>query len=249
PRARLIVSETNLGFAKATNLGLSHARGELLLLLNPDTEIVGDALVQLAAFLRSRERAAAAGPSLRYADGTPQQAAFTFPTLWMSFLDFFPLHHRLLNSGLNGRYRAPTDGTPFRIGHPLGAAMLIKRSAIERIGPLDEQFFIYCEEVDWCIRAQRAGLDVYQVPSAVVVHHGGQSTGQFREAMLVELHRSRYQLFRKHYSPRFIAAHRLITRCGLLKEGAHARWQKATGKMSSEQLRSRLRAYSAIWGM
>ena len=249
PMVRLIRAGANLGFARATNLGLRESSGDLLLLLNPDTEVLGDALPTLAGFLDAHRRVAVAGPSLIYPDGKPQHAAFRFPNLWMSLFDFFPLNHRVIASRLNGRYRMPANGAPFAVDHPLGAAMLVKREALEGVGWLDESFFMYCEEIDWCIRAKSAGWQIYQVPSARVVHHAGQSTGQFREKMLVELHRSRYNLFRKHYSERFVSAHRAITRAGVAREMIRARWMALRGGLSSDELEKRLRAYSTIWSM
>jgi N-acetylglucosaminyl-diphospho-decaprenol L-rhamnosyltransferase len=247
PQVRLVRSTENLGFARATNLGLSQASGGLLLLLNPDTEVVDHALGIMAQFLLTNPGVAAVSPALVYPDGKPQHAAFRFPTLWMSLLDFFPLNHRLINSRLNGRY-AWSD-RPFRIDHPLGAAVMLRRRALDDVGPLDEAFFIYCEEVDWCFRARGKGWEIYQVPEAIVVHHGGQSTSQFGEEMLVRLHQSRYLLFAKHYSPRFIRMHRAITRLGILRRVAETRWAEACGRVSPDRARSELQAYSAIWRM
>ncbi len=249
PGVRLVRAESNLGFARASNLGLQQSRGDLLLLLNPDTEVLDGALVEMAEFLAAHGRAGAAGPTLLYPDGRPQHGAFRFPTLWMSLFDFFPLNRRVIDSRLNGRYRPPANGRPFAVDHPLGAAMMLKREALQDVGPLDEDFFMYCEEVDWCLRAKRRGWQIYQLPSARVVHHSGQSTGQFREEMLVELHRSRHRLFRKHYSPSFLTAHRIITRIGLARDAARARWLTWRGRMSRQELERRLRAYGTIWGM
>ncbi|MHB1161232.1 MAG: glycosyltransferase family 2 protein [Chloroflexota bacterium] len=249
PQVRLVRAGSNLGFARATNLGLKECRGRLLLLLNPDTEVVGNSLVVMADFLAAHRQVAAAGPSLVYPDGRQQHGAFRFPTLWMSLLDFFPINHRLIDSRLNGRYRVPDNGGPFSIDHPLGAAMMVKREAMEEVGLLDEGFFMYCEEVDWCLRAKRQGWQLFQIPAARVIHHSGQSTGQFREKMLVELHRSRYRLFQKHYSPRFIAGHRAITRIGLAREMARARWRSWRGSMSRDEMERRLQAYRTIWSM
>jgi len=249
PSVKLILPRENLGFARATNLGLKASRGNMLMLLNPDTEVVGDALPLLAQFVLDNPQLAAASPALIFPDGRPQHGAFRFPTLWMSFIDFFPLNHRLINSRLNGRYRVPDDEHPFPIDHPLGAAMMIRREALDDIGLLDEAFFMYCEEVDWCIRAHRRGWQIYQVPKARIVHHVGQSTGQFKERMLVELHRSRYYLFRKHYSSRFLMGHRAITRLGLLKEWIRSLWLARRGAITEYELDRRQRAYRAIWSM
>ncbi len=120
---------------------------------------------------------------------------------------------------------------------------------MEQVGLLDEDFFMYCEEVDWCFRARRAGWDIYQVPLARVIHHAGQSTRQFKEAMLIELHRSRYRLFRKHYSRGFVWAHRLMTRAGFAVEERRAQRMARQGAIDEAELKARLRAYRAIRDM
>jgi N-acetylglucosaminyl-diphospho-decaprenol L-rhamnosyltransferase len=245
PSVELVRNERNLGFAAATNIGLKRANARYLLLLNPDTEVKAGALPALVSFMDAHPRAAVAGPSLVYGDGTPQHSCFRFPTLAMQFLDLFPLHHRLLNSRLNGRY--PLDQkTPFEVDHPLGACMIIRPRVLEQVGLLDEGFFIYCEEVDWCWRAKKAGWRVYCVPEAVIVHHSGQSTRQFADKMYVELYRSRYRLFAKHYGPVRQVAVRLIIRLGLAKRAFADRRAARAGQIDSEQLRRRLEAYSAI---
>jgi len=249
PSARLVRPGSNLGFARATNLGLREGKGDLFLLLNPDTEVVGSALADMASFLESHPDVGVVGPSLIYPDGRHQHAAFRFPNLWMSLFDFFPLNHRLYNSRLNGRYRAPRDGTPFPIDHPLGAAMMIRRKTLDEVGPFDESFFMYCEEIDWCLRARKLGWGVYQLPLARIIHHSAQSTSLFRDAMLVELHRSRYRLFQKHYSPAFVSAHRAITRLGLAREAGRALWLWARGRLGRDELYRRLRTLGTIWEM
>lgn len=217
PQVCLIQNQANKGFASATNQGLAQSRGRHIFLLNPDTEVLGDAPARLVAFLESRPEAGMATGQLLNPDGTLQHGAFRFPTLWMSFFDFFPIHHRLGSSGLNGRY--PLDGTaPFDIDHPLGASMLVKREVVDRVGPMDESFFIYCEEIDWCIRIKKACWHIFCVPQARIIHYGGQSAQQSAPAMFVELHKSRLLLFRKHYSPFFRWVHRRIVHLGVRRE-------------------------------
>jgi GT2 family glycosyltransferase len=230
PAVRLVANATNAGFARATNQGLALARGRALLLLNPDTEPCPGALGALLDFLDRHPDAAAVGPALRNPDGTRQRACFRFPTLAMFFLDLFPLHPRLMESRLNGRYPAERRGRPFRIDHPLGACILIRREALDRVGPLDEGYFMYCEEVDWCWRARRAGWQIYHVPRAVVVHHGGQSARQAPEAMFIALYRSRLRLIERTCGPAKRAAARAIMRAGLLARVAATGLRAVAGR-------------------
>lgn len=221
PHVQVTANTENRGFAAATNQGLRAATGDFLCLLNPDTELVPGALEALASFLEANQKVGVVGPTLLHADGTYQHAAFRFPTLPMALIDFFPLNHRVLNSRLNGRYPFTLYEHPFAMDHPLGACMLVRRAACAAVGLLDERFFMYCEEIDWCRRIKQAGWEIMHVPGARVVHHGGQSTQQAAGRMFVELHRSRFRLFAKHHSKRYQWAVRGIVVVGIL-------WQLVT---------------------
>lgn len=247
PNVRLIANEENRGFAAANNQALRQSTGRYVLLLNPDTVVQGSAFAELVSFMDRTPAAGAAGVSLLNPDGTPQQSCFRFPTLLMSFFDFFPLNHRLTNSRLNGRYPLHRHaGGPFAIDHPLGACFIVRRTAAEQVGWLDEDYFMYCEEIDWCLRLKRGGWQIFCVPQAKVTHLGGQSTRQFRGAMLVELHRSRRLLFEKHYGKCFRFAHRQIVRLGAASEVRRAKQLGREGKIGEREWRERLAAYETI---
>ena len=216
PQVQVIANTENCGFAVATNQGLRAANGTFLCLLNPDTELFSGALAALANFLESHPDVGVVGPTLLYPDGRYQHAAFHFPTLAMALIDFFPLNHRLLNSRLYGRYPFSMHEKPFAMDYPLGACMMVRREVCAAVGLLDEQFFMYCEEVDWCRRIKQAGWQIMHVPGARVVHHEGQSTRQAAGRMFVELHRSRFRLFAKHCSRRYQLAARGIVATGAL---------------------------------
>jgi len=259
PQVRLLPLEENLGFAGANNLVLrkifripsDEGWPQYLLFLNPDTTVRPGALRTLVEFMDSHPDVGVAGPQLRYPDGGFQHSAFHFPTLAQIFLDFFPLHHRLIHSRLNGRYpRAWYDrGEPFEIDHPLGAAMIVRKEAIQEVGPLDEGFFIYCEEIDWCWRMKRAGWRAYCVPRAVVIHHEAQSTRQAHGEMFVQLWRSRFRLFRKHYSTSFRWAARQLVRLGIGVEMARAWWAQSRGRLDPEAYGRQREALRRVWRM
>jgi N-acetylglucosaminyl-diphospho-decaprenol L-rhamnosyltransferase len=205
----LIRNDRNLGYGGANNQGLRRATGNYLLVLNPDTVPIPGSLSALLAFGKAHPRAGIVAPRLLNADGTVQRSAFRFPTILMAALDLFPLPHIvpgriracLATSRLNGRYPSEPHRTrPFRIEHPLGACMLISRPAYEQCGGFDEKIHMYSEEIDLAIRYARAGWQCWQVPSARVVHLGGQSTSQVPDRMFTELWRSRLYLYSKHYS-------------------------------------------------
>ena len=259
PQVRLIANRGNRGFAAANNQALralGYGTGdtphplppEYVMLLNPDTIVGESVLTTLARFMDENPWAGACGARLIHSDGRFQHSAFAFPTLFQVFLDFFPLNYRLTDSRLNGRYprRLYQAGEPFPIDHPLGATLMVRQEVIEQVGLLDEQFFIYCEEIDWCLRIKAAGWSIWCVPEAEIVHHVAQSTGQFRDEMFVALWKSRYQLFEKHYSRLFQWMARRIVRLGLWAEVRRARAAAQRGEITESELTSRLTAYRQV---
>lgn len=248
PLLRLIESD-NAGFAAGSNKGIAASSGRYVLLLNPDTETLDDAPGALVRFMDAHPPAGAAGGRLLNSDGSFQHSAFRFPTLLMSFFDFFNINHRFFNSRLNGRYPTAAYDHPFEIDHPLGACLIMRRAVLEQVGLLDDGFFMYCEEIDWCLRLKRTGRQIWYVPDARVIHHGGKSTSQFRQRMFVELHRSRYRFFAKHYAPWFVQANRLIVRLGLAREMVRAWWEVRRGRCSRSEFDARMSAYRAVWAL
>ncbi len=251
PNVELLVNTENVGFARASNQGLAQARGRYWMLLNPDTEIPRaspSALDLMVEFMDWHPLAGACGPSLFYANGVRQHSAFRFPTLGQIYMDLFPVNWRLRESRWNGRYPLAWYewGAPFVIDHPLGAALLVRPAAALQVGLLDPDYFIYAEEVDWCMRLKRAGWQVWCVPAARIIHHEGQSTRQFRERMFVELWRARFLLFAKHYSWLFNAQARWLVRRGMVRAINLAVAQQARGQLSSEELSQRLLAYREV---
>ena len=250
PAVRLIENAENRGFAAANNQAFAEARGRYVLTLNPDTQARPGALETLVRFMDApaSRRAGACGGKLLYGDGALQHSAFAFPTLAQIFLDFFPLNWRLTDSRLNGRYpRARYErGEPFLVDHPLGADLMVRRETARQVGWLDDRFFIYCEEIDWCMRIKRAGWQIWCVPSAEIVHHEAQSSRQFRDAMFVELWRARFRLFDKHYSPAFRWAVRRIVRAGLWNSARQIRAAARAGVVTQDELERRLATFSQV---
>ena len=222
PYVHLVQAGRNLGFAAANNLALrrlgfgsaasSAQMPEYVLFLNPDTEVHTNAVAQMRAFLYTTPRAGVVGPALVYPDGSFQHSAFRFPTLWQVWFDLVQWPGRFVESPLNGRYpRALYDsGEPFIIDHPLGAAFMTRAQVIQQVGLMDERFFMYAEEIDWCMRVKRAGWEIYCLPTAVIMHHGGGSTRQQPTYMNELLWHSRFRLFEKHYGKLFAWAARLL---------------------------------------
>jgi GT2 family glycosyltransferase len=191
--------------------------------LNPDARLERGALDLLVEWLDRGPRMALVAPALRYADGAYQAAAFRFPGLAQVALDLFPLD-RLVDTPLNGRIR---PSWPRRIDHPLGACMLIRRAAWDDVGPLDEGYFMYLEEIDWCRRARQRGWQVWHHPDAVAVHHGGQSTRQHADAMYAQLWRSRLRYYQRFASPTYNRVVHALVRAGLTRALRHTSLSRA----------------------
>lgn len=243
---QLIALDENRGFAAANNLAMRDADARYVLLLNPDTEVLGNAPAALVRFMDEHPDAGACGGRLLNPDLTFQHSCFRFPTLPMSFLDFFPINHRLINSRLNGRYPRSWYDRPFLVDHPLGACLMVRRDAIQQVGVMDEGFFMYCEEVDWCYRIKQVGWKIYYTPDAEIIHHGGQSTRQSAGPMLVQLHRSRDRYFRKHYGSVYAAIARGIVRLGMADAARKARCEAEAGAIDEVALRQRLDVYREV---
>ncbi len=226
PAVRLIASRENLGFVRGNNLALRQINSptpkppDYVWLLNPDTEVQPGATAALLAALKSDPQTGVVGPKLLYPDGSLQHSAFRFPGLIQLIFDLFPLPARLYETPLNGRYprRFYEGESPFPIDHPLGAAMMVRAETITEVGLLDEGYWMYCEEIDWCWRMRQAHWHIYCVPAARVVHHAGQSSGQVRISSFVNLWTSRARLYARHHGPLTRRLARALVRAGMQRQ-------------------------------
>ncbi len=244
PWIHLHISAENLGFVRGNNLILeclqqqeteTSFRADFVWLLNPDTTVQPGALPTLLRFFEAHPRAGLIGPQLLNPDGSGQTSAFRFPDVLQPLFDLGWLPQRFYYSRFNGRY--PEDNAnehPFRIDHPLGAAMLVRGAAIQQVGLLDPQFFMYCEEIDWAWRMRKAGWETWLIPEAKVIHYGGASTNQARPATTAYLWESRAKLYRKHRDPLTRALVSAVVRRAFSKKAADAptdEWRAAYTKI------------------
>ena len=244
PAVEILANAENVGFGRACNQALRASREPYCLLLNPDAEVQPGALAMLLAVLRANPRVAAVGPRLVYPDGRYQHSAFRLPDLAQAFFGFFEWVP--LDSGWNGRYPPRDGGRPRAVEHLLGACLLIRRTALDEIGLLDEAFFMYFEETDWCARALRAGWRLWQVPTAVVQHHGGGTTRRVAEEMSLQFHRSQAHYYRKHHGLRGYLALKLIVVCGVGYRFLRSALAVARSRIALELLATRTRIYWEI---
>jgi len=193
PEVKLIENEKNVGFARANNQGIPRAVGRYVLLLNPDTEVRPEALETLIRFLEKNEEVGAAGARILNPDETLQHSCYPAPTLFNEWLHLFHLDRQRRHGMETWDVVEPRE-----VDVLLGACIMVRREALNDVGLLDENFFMYSEEVDFCRRLQKKGWSLYWVPQAEVVHYGGQSTRQVAGDMFLQLYKGKLQYFRKH---------------------------------------------------
>jgi len=220
PRVHLIENIENVGFAKANNMGIALARGKYVLLLNSDTQVIGDALEKLISFLDTHLDVAVVTPRLVYPDLSDQGAARTFPT---PVNVLFGRKSHLTRLFPNNRYSrkyllscVSTSHEPFEVDWVSGACLMVRKKVIEQVGPLDEMFFMYWEDVDLCFRIKQKGWKVYCVPGAVTIHYEGKSvTGKIRTRCIIEFNKGAYLYYRKHHINSYFEIMNFVALLGL----------------------------------
>jgi GT2 family glycosyltransferase len=196
PRVRLIENDSNLGFAKAVNQGLQVFSGRYALLLNPDTEVKEGAIEKLLGFMEDHPEAGVAGVQLLNSDGTKQNSIANFPSLTTELFNKRTLRW-LFPERFPGKERSYAGA--IEVDSVIGACMMVRRKAADDVGFLDEAYFLFLEETDWCFRMKKAGWKVYHVPQAEIIHFQGRSVAQDKRRSKVEYDRSRYRFFKKNW--------------------------------------------------
>jgi len=203
PHAKVIRLEQNLGFGRANNAGLDATDSEFVLLLNPDVILGEGCVATLAEFLADHPDAGAAGPRLNRPDGRPDLAARrAFPSPLSAFFRLTGLSRMFPRSARLNRYNLGnlSSETVHEIDSGTAACLLVRRSAIDKVGFFDPDFFMYGEDLDLCYRLRAGGWKIYYVPTATAVHVKGTSTRQATSKMLYEFHRAMWIFHRKHYA-------------------------------------------------
>jgi N-acetylglucosaminyl-diphospho-decaprenol L-rhamnosyltransferase len=201
PDVRLIENKENVGFARANNQAIALSRGRYALMINSDAIATPGAIQAMVDWADAESHAGIVGAQLLNPDGSFQASHTSFPTLWQEFLILTGLG-RLLR----GRWypsRGPMqDRGPQLVDYVEGACLLVRRQAMEEVGGLDEGYFMYAEEVDWCYAMKQGGWQVWYQPNARIIHYGGASSCHRRTQREADLYRSRVRFFRKHYGDR-----------------------------------------------
>jgi len=259
PEVRLIPNRENAGFARANNQGIRATGGRYVFCLNPDTEVEPDTIRELVARLDERAgEVAVAAPRLVEPDGSTQRSLRRFPTVGAMLYQ-----HTLARywPPLRARYRRYrmrdfdyASAAPAEAEQPMGAALMIRREALDRVGLFDEGYWMYFEDVDLLKRMSDAGLGIFYYPGVRVVHHGGMSTRLAKSRLYVEFQRSMLRYFRRHegrlrafafgllYKPLFVAkaAAELPARVvGAVVDRARSRAERAAAEIRDARIRAR----------
>jgi len=193
PGTQIIRNHCNAGFARAVNQGIRAAKGEFILLLNNDALLQPRALLEFAGVFDDLPNLAIAGGQLHYPDGRLQSAFAPLPSFAEEILPLF-----LLKLIWPDRFRRKTlDKSPLAVDSVLGACLCTRSSVLPRLGLLDEDYFFFFEEIDWCRRAWQIGASVFYLPTARAIHRGGHTANRFRGPARVEYQRSKLTFFRK----------------------------------------------------
>lgn len=195
PGVRIVQNEGNVGVARGNNQGIRHSEGRHIFILNNDTVVNGRSVEAMVRFLDEHPEAGAAGGNLLNPDGTLQSSFCHFPTLWEEFLLVSHLGRRLNPFFPSYAGRA---GQVREVDWISSASIVVRRTALEQIGLIDEEYFIYSDETDWQYRLWRAGWKVYYLPDVTTIHYGG---GSFKpgDKRYTLVYRGRMLFARKHY--------------------------------------------------
>lgn len=207
PQVTLIQNRKNLGFARGANQGIKISRGRYIFLLNPDTLITTGELDKMIDFMEENKEVGICGPKMVDSQGNLHHSCRRFPnyltsisssqSLLFKLFPGNPLSQEYLLTEKNHREEMEVDWVS-------GSALLARKDMLDQIGNLDENFFMYVEDVDLCYRAKKGGWKVFYYPHTEIRHLIGASTNQEKSKMIIQHHKSMYHFYQKHYSPKTI---------------------------------------------
>lgn len=207
PQVRVIENEENAGFSKANNQGIRIANGRYILLLNSDTIVMSDTLDVMISFMDTHPTVGASGCKVVLPNGELDKACRRgFPTPSASFYYAFGFSKLFPNVPRFNQYQLgyldPDESYP--VDCLVGAFMMVRREVIDQVGGLDEEFFMYGEDIDWCYRIKQAGWEIYYYPKTSIIHYKGASSRRKPFKIVYEFHRAMWLFHRKHYQKKYL---------------------------------------------
>jgi GT2 family glycosyltransferase len=201
PQVNVIRNEYNMGFAAANNRAIRTSKARYVLLLNPDTEVLDGAIQKTVKFMDEHPKAGILGCRLIYPDGRFQHTTYSFPTVWNMFSEATFLYKIFPRTKIFGSYHLSylDYDQDVQVDWLIGAYFLIRREVIETVGLLDEQIYMYAEDLDYCYRTKKAGFEIWLTPRARVIHYYGGISG-VNKRVAVWTHRSQVLFYTKHFS-------------------------------------------------
>ena len=227
PQVNLIENKENVGFAKANNQAITKCTGDYILLLNPDTLILQNAIEKTVDFMSKNPMVGICGCKVLNKDGTLQLACRrSIPTPGVAFFRLTGLSRLFPNSKLMAKYNLTYLDTdkPHEVDAVSGAFLMIRRKTVDEIDLLDERFFMYGEELDWCVRAQKAGWNVVYYPDARIIHLKGECSKTNSRKAAYEFYHAMYLFHKKHFSGNYNPLFNFIVYAGIFLK-ACASWR------------------------
>jgi hypothetical protein len=210
PAVRLLEQTENVGYTRGNNIGLAAAAGRYLLLLNPDTTVVGDAIAQMAAYLDAHPDVGIVGPRTLNSDGTNQPSRWRFPSRRLAFMETAWLRPYAVRLLADYEYEDVWPEVTHDAEWVQGSCLMARREVYEKIGGLDTGYVMFFEELDWCKRAADAGFKTVYLGLARIVHYGGASTDQIGARKHIYYNESKLRYFRKVYGRGFAGVLRVF---------------------------------------
>jgi len=211
PEIKLTINRENVGFARANNQAFAQCNGRYILLINPDTYLIDNSINRLIEFLESHKEVGVVGPRLLNPNKSIQYICFDFPSLFSELLNSLNLDNlvrkKLFKSKLAGLMER---GIPFEVDWVSGACLILRSQILNEIGDLDEKYFLFSEEMEWCFRIKARGWKVFLMGNVFVIHYGSRSTKQNIHQMLIQRQKSRHIFFKNYRGHAFQLGIRFI---------------------------------------
>lgn len=200
PEVELVVCQENVGFPRGNNVGLERANGRYILLLNPDTIVHDDALAKMVSYLEQNPQVGVVGPQLLNEDGSVQSSRRRFPTLRTAFFESTWLQPYAPQAVLDTHFvRDVADDETAVVEWVMGACLMTRQEVVAQVGGMDEKYFMYSEELDYCRRIHEVGWQVVYYPQAQVTHLSGKSSEQAVTYRHINFNRAKLRYFRKYH--------------------------------------------------